>query len=79
MKDKVYMVVTVTKNGKHVSYVLDVPGSYNLVSVLSGIQGLTSANICKNKKAAAEIVEYWNKCYKTNGTYLFDVREEATA
>lgn len=76
MKDKVYMVVTVTENGKNVSYVLDASGSCNLVSVLAGIRGLTSANVCKSKKAAAEIADDWNECYKANGTYMY--AEEAT-
>ena len=79
MKDKVYMVVTITEDGKYISYVLDAPGSYNLVSVLSGIRGLTSANVCKSRKAAAEIAECWNDGYKANGTYMFSDGEEATA
>lgn len=79
MKDKIYMVVTVTKNGKNVSYVLGVSGTSNLVSVLSGIRGLTSANVCKSKRAAAEISDDWNECYKANGTYMYAVSEEATA
>lgn len=79
MKDKVYMVVTATENGKNVSYVLDVAGSCNLVSVLAGIRGLTTANVCKSKKAAAEIAGDWNECYKANGTYMYAISEEATA
>lgn len=78
MKDKVYLVVTVTEDSKHISYVLDIPGSNNLVSVLSGIRGLTSANVCKSRKAAVEIAEYWNESYKANGTYMFSAGEEAT-
>lgn len=79
MKDKVYIVVTATENGKNISYALDFAGSCNLVSVLAGIPGLTSANVCKSKRAAAEIADDWNECYKANGTYLFDTREGATA
>lgn len=79
MKDKVYMVVTVAENGKNLSYVLDVAGSCNLVSVLAGIRGLTSANVCKSKKTAAEIADDWNECYKANGTYMYAVSEEETA
>lgn len=79
MKDKVYMVVTVTESEKNFSYVLCVSGSSNLVSVLSGIRGLTSANVCKSRKAAAEIAECWNDGYKANGTYMFSAGEEATA
>lgn len=79
MKDKVYMVVTVTENGKHFSYVLGAPGSNNLVSVLAGIRGLTSANVCKSRKAAAEIADDWNESYKANGTYMYAMSEGVTA
>lgn len=79
MKDKVYIVVTTTENGKNVSFAVDFAGSCNLVSVLASIPGLTSANICKSKKAAAEIADDWNECYKANGTYMYAVNEEKTA
>lgn len=77
MKDKIYMVVSVTENGKHVAYVLNTSGSNNLVSVLAGVRGLTSANVCKTRKAAAEIANDWNERYKANGTYMY--AEEETA
>jgi hypothetical protein len=33
------------------------------------IPGITSANICSTKKEAENVVDFWNKCYKTNKTY----------
>lgn len=54
------------------AYVLKVNEDQDLVSELDAITGLVSANICPTKKRAVELVEFWNACYKRNGTYLFD-------
>lgn len=71
-----YLVVTTTeiKEGKekHYSYMMKVPGSNNVWSMLKSIPNIVSANICDTKKAAGQLVEHWNDCYKKNGTYLFD-------
>ena len=49
-----------------------VPGSNNVWSMLKSIPNIVSANICDTKKAAGQLVEHWNNCYKKNGTFLFD-------
>ena len=54
------------------SYVIKCTESDNLKSKLDAIGGLQAVNICPTKKRAAELVEYWNKGFKANGTYLFD-------
>lgn len=51
--------------------VLKVSEHENLLSVLSGIGGLVSVNPCETKKAAQELADFWNDCYKKNGTYAF--------
>lgn len=83
-KTKTWLAVTVTKDGKNYAYAWPVFGSENLVSVLSRFSGLASANICATKKGAAELVTFWNECYKANGSYMFAggpflPGEEATA
>ena len=59
-------------NPGYYAYVLKCSESDNIKSVLERIGGLLHANITPTKKQAAEIVTYWNACYKANGTYLFD-------
>lgn len=54
------------------AYVLKTNENRNLVSELDGIVGLVSANVCHTKKQAYELVEFWNTCFRRNGTYLFD-------
>lgn len=53
------------------AYVVKIGENENLKSSLDCIGGLKSANICPTKKAAAELVRFWNRCYIENGTALY--------
>lgn len=70
-KTTTWLVASTTENGKHSAFALPVGGCDNLCSVLSGIAGLTAANICASQKDAREIADEWNECFKRNGTYLY--------
>ena len=68
-----YLAVTVAdENNKHYAYALKVSAFDELKSKLDGVNGLSSANICASKTEARELVNYWNACYKANGSYMFD-------
>lgn len=54
------------------AYVLKTNEKTNLVAQLDDIVGLVSATICPTKKRAEELAEFWNTCFRRNGTYLFD-------
>ena len=71
MNKNVFMVVSVSENGKNYAYALRFGACNNLVSVLSHIANLVSANVCDTWAAAKEIANAWNEAYKANGTYLF--------
>jgi hypothetical protein len=71
MNKNVFMVVSVSENGKNYAYALRFGSNNNLVSVLSSIANLVSANVCDTWTAAKEIANAWNEAYKANGTYLF--------
>ena len=66
-----YIAVTVCEGGKNYAYVVKVREDENLLSKLE-IKNIKTANIFSTKKEAKIIAEYWNKCYKDNGTYMFD-------
>ena len=66
-----YIVVSIEENKKYYSYVLKVSSSTNIVSALN-IKGIMHANLFGSKKECERIATYWNMCYKTNGTYLYD-------
>lgn len=40
-------------------------------SVIWKLAGYESANIMPTKKRAQEVVDFWNDCYKKNGSYAF--------
>lgn len=67
-----YYAVTETQNGKNYSFVLRVGANDNILSVLKGYPHLTTVNACKTKTEAERLVNFWNECYKNNGTYLFN-------
>ena len=74
MDKNTYIVVSIQEDGKNYAYVIKHHNSNNLINVL-GIKGISHANICDTKKEAYRIAEYWNGCYKKNGTYMFDEPE----
>ena len=54
-------------------------GYYSFVECFSDSQNLCNfnfnayehVNLCETKKKAKELVEFWNNCYRKNGTYFF--------
>lgn len=69
--NKFYLAITIEENKKYYSYVLTVTSCDNLLSKLK-IKNIITANICKTKKQAKELINHWNACYKANKNYLFD-------
>ena len=57
--------------------VISCTSSDNVLSRLNMIGGLVSANIFPTKKEAKAVADYWNECYKRNGTYFFQTPEQA--
>ena len=51
--------------------VMRVSSDDNILTALSTIGGLKSANVFSSKKQAGEAAAFWNECYRRNGTYLF--------
>ena len=73
-KTKVEMVsfaIAIEENGRYFAYPLTVPANNNLASEFNGIKGLKSANYCASRKKATELTDFWNQCYRNNGTYLY--------
>lgn len=66
-----YLATTVQENGKRYAYIVPVSSGDNLLSVIARIKGVEHINAYPTKKEAKEVVEFWNECYKINGTYMF--------
>lgn len=62
---------TIEGKEKYYAHIIPVTENENLQSVLDGYKGLLHTNIMPTKKRAMEIVQFWNDCYKNNGTYMF--------
>jgi hypothetical protein len=70
-----YCVTTLTKDGKYQSFAHKVPYCNNLVGYCTSKKGLASVHsfdIFKTWKEAQKIANFWNDCYKNNGTYFLD-------
>lgn len=68
---RLYAVITIREDGKHISYVLPFSSADNAISKLA-IKNISSANVYKSRKEAEEVCRYWNECYKNNGTYIYN-------
>lgn len=68
---KTYLAVTESENGKNFSYVIGIGENENVFSALSRYKNLESGHIFPTKKKAQEVADFWNECYKNNGTYKF--------
>lgn len=64
-----YYVFVLTKDGKHFAFANKVHGSLNLYSVITSYKYLDTVHQCKTYTEAQDIAEFWNQCYKNNGTY----------
>lgn len=65
-----YYVVVKSVSDKHYAYVDKVAENCNIVTRWA--TSLTTAvHHCETKKKAEELANYWNECYKANGTYMF--------
>lgn len=70
LKNKTHYVFVVKMDGKFFAYAKTSSNSNNLLSYL-GDAGLQSVNAADSKKEAAALADFWNDCYKKNGTFLF--------
>lgn len=67
-----HIVLVQQTNGKFSAFVIQVSHSENLISALSRYKNISTATICGTKKEAEETADFWNECYRENGTYLWD-------
>jgi len=66
-----WLVIVEVFDGKRFAFTHRVSNSVNLLSELERFKSAESVNIADSKKAAIELADYWNECYRKNGT-LYD-------
>jgi len=70
MKKTLYIVATKeNKDGKKWACVIGLPSCYNLISAFT--ENTITANVCDTKKEAYDLMEFWNECFKKNGTLAY--------
>lgn len=67
-----YIAVQIEENGKWYAYAEKVSEYDNLYTRLERIRNIQTANVCPTKKAAVELVKFWNDSFRQNGCYMFD-------
>lgn len=68
-----WLVIVRCINGKRYAYAERWSHNTSLTGLFD-VSNIESVNIADSKKAALELAEFWNDCYKKNGT-LFDFSE----
>ena len=68
---KFYMAAEKEKDGKFFAFVITATSNDNLLSKLAIYKDLAHVNLCKTKKEAFEIAEFWNLCSLQNGTNMY--------
>lgn len=72
LKRKNFYYVAITENNKKLfAQVVRVNNYSDLLFAFNRIENITSVTACSTKREAVELAEFWNDCYKKNGTYLF--------
>lgn len=68
-----YIAFSAQVNGKNYAGTLTKTEQENIAFLSAQIPNLTAAHICDSRKKAEEMAEFWNDCFKKNGTSAFTV------
>ena len=66
-----YYAATREQNGKNYAFVIKASAGDNLLSVFARYGENLAVNACPTKKEAEELADFWNECYKKNGTSIW--------
>lgn len=58
-------------DGKYWAGTMTVGSDDNVMNISRRISGMQAANLCATRKAAEELADCWNECFKRNGTSIF--------
>ena len=66
---KVWIAAIRSRDGKNCAVVLEATDEINLAELIKTDETMTTASICKTKKEAETVVDFWNSTYRENGTF----------
>jgi len=64
-----YATVRQNKDETFCAFVASIEENNNLKAIFERLKDCIIIQPCKTKKQAIELTDYWNNCYKINGTY----------
>ena len=66
-----YITFSAQLDGKYWAGTMTVSSNDNIMNISQRIAGMQTANLCTTRKAAEELADYWNECFKRNGTSIY--------
>ena len=67
---KIFVVFSITQDGKHYAIAETIRTGENLLNYCSRYNA-DICHLCESRQEAEDLALYWNKSYKANGTSLF--------
>lgn len=64
-----YFAYSAQVNGRNYAGTMRKTDSDNLLALAGNV---TALHICATRKAAEELANYWNECYRINGTSIYE-------
>ena len=66
-----WVVVVCSEGEKNYAHAWKLNNKSNVISQIKELRA-GCVHLCGTKKEACGLAEFWNQCYKENGTYMFD-------
>lgn len=67
-----YIAFSVCEKGKNWAGTMTVTSSENIRNLSARVSGkMTAAQLCPTKKCALQLADFWNECFKKNGTSIY--------
>lgn len=67
----IYIVLNQHENNKNFAFVEVMHTGQNIKPILERYKNADIWHLCETRKQADDLAQFWNRCYKNNGTYLF--------
>ena len=66
-----YIAFSAHLDGKYWAGTMTVSSNDNIMNISRRIAGMQAANLCATRKAAKELADCWNECFRRNGTSIY--------
>ena len=67
----IFLTVVIQENGKNFAFVEVFRCGQNIKPMIERYKNAHIWHLCESRKQADNLAQFWNDCYKNNGTYLY--------